>query len=208
MNGLAYILQGFIFGIAYVAPIGAQNLFVINISANNDIKYILKSVFIIVFFDISLALACFIGVGIIFDIIPVLKNILLCIGCLVITFMGIRLIINKNEIKYNEQNKQLSLFKIIGLSFSVAWLNPQAIIDGTMLFGGIRSSLLENSANLFITGVCIASMLWFTALAIITNKILDKFKRIIKYINKICGMILIIYGIKLGIIFIKNILGK
>jgi L-lysine exporter family protein LysE/ArgO len=74
MNRLAYILKGFIFGIAYVAPIGAQNLFVINISTNNDIKYILKSVLIIVFFDISLALACFIGVGIIFDIIPVLKN--------------------------------------------------------------------------------------------------------------------------------------
>ena len=25
-----YILQGFLFGIAYVAPIGAQNLYVIN----------------------------------------------------------------------------------------------------------------------------------------------------------------------------------
>jgi L-lysine exporter family protein LysE/ArgO len=122
--------------------------------------------------------------------------------------MGIRLIINKKEIKYSEQNEQLSFLKIIGLSFSVAWLNPQAIIDGTMLFGGMRSSLPENSANLFITGVCTASMVWFTALAVITNKILDKFKRIIKYINKICGIILIIYGIRLGIIFIRNILEK
>jgi L-lysine exporter family protein LysE/ArgO len=90
--------------------------------------------------------------------------------------MGIRLIINKKEIKYSGQNEQLSLLKIIGLSFSVAWLNPQAIIDGTMLFGGMRSSLPDNSANLFITGVCAASMVWFTALAVITNKILDKFK--------------------------------
>ncbi|GHV83232.1 hypothetical protein AGMMS50212_05720 [Spirochaetia bacterium] len=124
MNWLVYILQGFIFGIAYVAPIGAQNIFIINISTNNDIKYILKSVFVVIFFDISLALACFIGVGIIFDIIPFFKNILLCIGCLVITFMGIRLIINKKEIEYKEQNGQLPLLKIIGLSFSVAWLNP------------------------------------------------------------------------------------
>jgi L-lysine exporter family protein LysE/ArgO len=205
MNGLAYILQGFIFGIAYVAPIGAQNLFVINISTNNDIKYILKSVFVVIFFDISLALACFIGVGIIFDILPLLKNIVLCVGCFVITFMGIRLILNKKEIEYKEQNGQLSLLKIIGLSFSVAWFNPQAIIDGTMLFGGMRSSLPINSANMFIAGVCIASISWFSALAIITHKILDKFKKTIRYINIICGIILIIYGIRLGFIFIKNI---
>jgi L-lysine exporter family protein LysE/ArgO len=207
MNGWAYVLQGFIFGIAYVAPIGAQNLFVINISTNNDIKYILKSVFVVIFFDISLALACFIGAGIIFDIIPVLKNILLCVGCFVITFMGIRLIINKKEIEYEKQNEQLSLLKIIGLSFSVAWLNPQAIIDGTMLFGGMRSSLPVNSANMFMAGVCTASMSWFSVLAIITHKILDKFKKIIRYINILCGIILIIYGIRLGFIFIKNILG-
>ncbi|GHV83233.1 hypothetical protein AGMMS50212_05730 [Spirochaetia bacterium] len=77
-----------------------------------------------------------------------------------------------------------------------------------MLFGGMRSSLPINSANLFITGVCIASTSWFTLLAIITHKILDKFKKIIKYINTICGIILIIYGIRLGIIFIKNTMGK
>jgi len=205
MNGLRYFLQGFVFGIAYVAPIGAQNLFVINISSNNDIKYILKSVFVVIFFDISLALACFIGVGIIFDIIPIFKNIMLCVGCLVITFMGIRLIMNRIEVQYNKQNEQLSLLKIIGLSFSVAWLNPQAIIDGTILFGGMRSSLPMNSANIFMTGVCMASMLWFTVLAIITHKILDRFKRSIKYINIICGIILIIYGIRLGYLFINNL---
>jgi L-lysine exporter family protein LysE/ArgO len=57
---MGYILQGFVFGIAYVAPSGAQNLFVINIATKNDIKYILKSTVIIIFFDISLALAYFI----------------------------------------------------------------------------------------------------------------------------------------------------
>jgi arginine exporter protein ArgO len=57
------LLQGFIFGIAYVAPIGIQNLFVINTATNNDYKYVLKVTFAVIFFDISLALACFIGVG-------------------------------------------------------------------------------------------------------------------------------------------------
>jgi L-lysine exporter family protein LysE/ArgO len=203
---MGYILQGFVFGIAYVAPIGAQNLFVINIATNNDIKYILKSTGIIIFFDISLALACFIGVGIIFDIFPFVKTVLLFIGCIVITFMGIRLIIKKQEISYENKSEKLPVKKIIFLSFSVAWLNPQAIIDGTMLFGGMRSSLPASYANLFITGACLASITGFSLLALLTFKIFDKFKKVIKYINIVCGIILVFYGIKLGYLFINNII--
>jgi L-lysine exporter family protein LysE/ArgO len=97
MDWIKYILQGFMFGIAYVAPIGAQNLFVINTAINSkDIKYLLKVVLVVIFFDISLALACFIGIGIIFDILPILKIIILFIGFVIISFMGIRLLLNKN----------------------------------------------------------------------------------------------------------------
>jgi L-lysine exporter family protein LysE/ArgO len=46
---LNILLHGFVFGIAYVAPIGAQNLFVINAAANNNYKYILKLTAIVIF---------------------------------------------------------------------------------------------------------------------------------------------------------------
>jgi L-lysine exporter family protein LysE/ArgO len=207
MDWIKYILQGFMFGIVYVAPIGAQNLFVINTAINsNDIKYLLKVVLAVIFFDISLALACFIGIGIIFDILPILKIIILFIGFVIIIFMGTRLILNKNKFEYKNNIEKLSLQKIFILSFSVAWLNPQAVIDGTMLFGGMRASLPTNYANIFITGVCLASAFWFNILAILSYKIIDKFKKIVKYINKICGIVLIFYGLKLGYEFIKNII--
>jgi L-lysine exporter family protein LysE/ArgO len=120
--------------------------------------------------------------------------------------MGIRLIIKKREISYESKAEKLPLKKIIFLSFSVAWLNLQAIIDGTMLFGGMRSSLPASYANLFIIGACLASITWFSLLALFTYKIFDKFKKIIKYINIICGIVLVFYGIKLGYLFIHSIL--
>lgn len=205
---LNILLHGFVFGIAYVAPIGAQNLFVINAAANNNYKYMLKLTAIVIFFDISLALACFIGIGILFDFIPVLKLILLCIGCVIITYMGIRLIIVKKERITIDGNRELKLKQIIVSSFAVAWLNPQAIIDGTILFGSIRSTLPENSAYLFIIGACLASILWFNTIALISYKIIDKFKKFIKYINIICGIILLFFGIKLGYSFVKILLLK
>jgi L-lysine exporter family protein LysE/ArgO len=207
MSWLQYIFQGFIFGAVYVAPIGPQNLFVINTAINyKDIKYILKTAAVVVFFDISLALACFIGIGIVFEVLPVLKLIILFMGFLVITIMGIRLIVNKTEVEYDDHAEKLAFTKIVALSFSVAWLNPQALIDGTMLFGGMRASLPINYANIFIVGVCLASVFWFNILAILAYKIADKIKKMVKYINKICGIILVFYGLKLGYEFIKNVI--
>jgi len=199
------LFQGFIFGIAYVAPIGAQNLFVINTAKNSSYRYILKVTAIVIFFDISLALACFTGIGMVFNFFPLLKLILLCIGCIIITYMGIKLIVKRTQIAIKDK-EQLEVKQVIFTSFAVAWLNPQAIIDGTILFGSMRSSLPENSASLFIIGVCFASIIWFNAIAFISYKIMDKFKTIINYINIICGIILIFFGLKLGWTFIKILL--
>jgi L-lysine exporter family protein LysE/ArgO len=86
------------------------------------------------------------------------------------------------------------------------WLNPQALIDGTIIFGGLRSSLPENTETYFMIGLCFASIIWFTSLALLTFKVFSKFKMFIKYINIICGIVLILFGIKLGYSFVKILL--
>ena len=45
-------------GLAYLAPIGAQNLFVINTALTAPLGIALVTAGIVAFFDISLALAC------------------------------------------------------------------------------------------------------------------------------------------------------
>ena len=56
-------LQGLTMGLAYVAPIGMQNLFVINSALTNNRKRALLTALIVIFFDITLSLACFFGIG-------------------------------------------------------------------------------------------------------------------------------------------------
>ena len=56
-------LQGLTIGLAYVAPIGMQNLFVINAALTQPRRRALLTALIVVFFDVTLALACFFGVG-------------------------------------------------------------------------------------------------------------------------------------------------
>lgn len=52
-------LQGLTMGLAYVAPIGLQNLFVINTALTQKRSRVYLTALIIIFFDITLGLACF-----------------------------------------------------------------------------------------------------------------------------------------------------
>ena len=59
--------------------------------------------------------------------------------------------------------------KIILASFVVTWLNPQAIVDGTIMLGAFRATLPPSSDPLFIAGFATASFVWFNALALTSN---------------------------------------
>lgn len=200
---MVYFIQGLLLGLAYVAPIGIQNLYVINSALRGDIANAIKIALIVIFFDITLALACFIGIGILLERYILLKEIMLLFGSVAVLYIGVKLLISKPEFSKNIKI-QSSLVKIITACFLVTWFNPQAIIDGSLLLGGYRASLPVQGANLFIFGVCTASFLWFVSLAIITSLFRKVFNaKILRVINIICGIIIIIYGINLGLAFIK-----
>ena len=199
---LTYFLQGLLLGLAYVVPIGIQNLY-INSALRENYFNSLKTAFIVVFFDVSLALACFFGVGVLIDKFLIVKKILLLFGGVAIIYIGYKLITSKPEFVKTEKIK-LSWWKIITTCFLVTWINPQAVIDGSLLLGGYRASLPISEANLFISGVTLASFLWFTGLATITSIFRKVFsKNVLRAINIVCGIIIVIYGIKLGISFFE-----
>ena len=52
-----FYLQGLALGLAYVAPIGMQNLFVINSALTQTRLRALVTALIVIFFDITLAMA-------------------------------------------------------------------------------------------------------------------------------------------------------
>ncbi|MBV4417662.1 LysE/ArgO family amino acid transporter [Clostridium tyrobutyricum] len=194
---IKYFLQGFLFGLAYVAPIGLQNLYVINTAISKNKSIVFKTAIITIFFDISLALACFFGIGFILEKFMILKNAIMLLGGICVIYISISLIRttpdNLDEPKINE-----TILKIILSCFIVTWLNPQAIIDGTLILGGMRASLIKNFSNYFIIGTCLASFIWFSSISIIVSINKTRFNtKILKVINLVCGFVMLIYGLKL-----------
>lgn len=196
-------LQGLIVGLAYVAPIGLQNLFVINSALTQKKSRAYLTAIIIVFFDITLALVCFFGIGLLLTQWDTLRMIILLIGGGVVIFIGISLLRAKAPDDMNK-DMDIPLTKVITGAFVATWFNPQAIIDGSMFLGASKASLPADADIYFIIGVCIASMLWFfsiTSISVFFHKLFSP--KILRWINIICGSVIVIYGIKLIWQFIK-----
>ena len=200
---MKYFLQGLMLGFSYVAPIGMQNLYVINGALSGDKRTAYKIAFVTIFFDISLALACFFGIGLLLDKIPILEGLILLFGCIMVVYIGISLVKSSPEVD-KKVDTEKSFFKIVWDCFAVTWLNPQALIDGSLLLGGYQAYIPKGMSIYFILGFCIASFLWFTILSTIISVFHTKINNnTIRWINIICGITIIIFGVRLGVSFIK-----
>jgi L-lysine exporter family protein LysE/ArgO len=149
---------GLSMGLAYAAPIGLQNLFVINSAISHPFKRALLSALIVVFFDISLAMACFFGIGLLIQQISWLEMFILFAGSLIVIWIGLNLLRSRPELKTASAGSY-SLWRVITTAWVVTWFNPQAIIDGTMMLGAFRAALPGAEGYLFICGVAAASLL-------------------------------------------------
>ena len=199
-------LQGLTMGLAYVAPIGMQNLFVINSALTNKRKRARLTALIVIFFDITLSLACFFGIGTIMQKFKWLQMVILCVGSLIVIYIGISLLRAKTQDLEKDQ-PTMSIKKTISSACVVTWFNPQAIIDGTMMLGAFHVTLAAGQETPFITGVACASFSWFIGLTFLISLISSKFNaKVMRWINIVCGVIIIGYGLKLFVSFVQMLL--
>ena len=183
-------------GLAYLAPIGAQNLFVINTALTAPLGIALVTAGIVAFFDISLALACFWGIGLVIEHSLLLQKALLGGGGLILIYLAWQLLHAQVQTDTSAYS-QPTLWQTATLAFTVTWFNPQAVIDGTLMLGAFRSSLPADTASLFISGVAAASCLWFFGLTGIFKTCCQNLRPShLQWINRICGAVIFVYALK------------
>ena len=159
-------LQGLTMGLAYVAPIGLQNLFVINSALTQ-------------------------------------KRSRVYLTALIVIYIGVGLLRSKASLE-GGRDVNIPIWKLITSAFVVTWLNPQAIIDGTMMLGAFRATLTNGGDLFFICGFGSASVIWFLTLSTVVSLLGSKFnEKVLNIINKVCGAVIIFYGLKLLYSFVK-----
>ncbi len=196
-------LQGLTMGLAYVAPIGLQNLFVINSALTQRRSRVYLTALIVIFWDISLGVSCFLGAGALMQAVPWLQKVILAVGSLIVIWIGIGLLRSKASLE-GGRDVNVPVWKLITSAFVVTWLNPQAIIDGTMMLGAFRATLPAGTDVPFICGFGSASVIWFLTVSTLVSLLGSKFnEKVLNVINKVCGAVIIFYGLKLLYSFVK-----
>lgn len=205
---MKYFLQGITMGLAYVAPIGLQNLFVINTALIQKRSRAYLTALIVIFFDVTLALACFFGVGTIMEKSKLLELAILLVGSIIVIWIGIGLLRSKGSMD-SSTDVNVPILKVITTACVVTWFNPQAIIDGSMMLGAFRASLPKEEGLKFIAGVTSASCLWFTGITTFISVFSSKFTdKILRGINIVCGAVIVFYGLKLFYTFIQLVTNR
>lgn len=207
---LSIMLQGFTMGLAYVAPIGMQNLFVINAAVSQPSTRALITALFVTLFDMSLTLACFFGVGAVMDAVPWLGPLMQLVGGGLVIAIGIVLIAPRRKKDAEPAKKdtagnaararmqQPGLRSVFVAALLVTWCNPQAFIDGTMMLGAFRATFGGADGLAFVAGACMASLVWFPGMALIVSALGSRFNdRILRVINVVCGLVVIAYGLRL-----------
>ena len=201
-------LRGAAVGLAYLAPIGLQNLFVIHSAIFHPRNRALLIAAIVIFFDVTLALASFLGAGAVLEAMPGIRKAVLLIGGHVLMLMGFKLIKAKVAERGEESSAKASIWRSTVAAFAVSWLNPQAIIDATILLGAAQASVPPGTDWLFMGGMAMASCLWFTCLTLLVSLLGDRFTpRVLRWMNVLCGIGLFIYGVSLCLTAAGQIFG-
>lgn len=191
-------LQGLTMGLAYVAPIGLQNLFVINTALTQPRRRVYATALIVIFFDVTLGLACFFGIGAIMSASPVLEMSVLAIGSLIVLWIGLGLVRSKEESLDNGRDVNIPILKVVTTACVVTWFNPQALIDGSMMLGAFKATLPSGTDFFFVGGFASASALWFLGISTVISLFSARFTpKMLRVINIVCGAVVIFYGLKL-----------
>lgn len=187
-------LQGLTMGLAYVAPIGLQNLFVINSALTQRRSRVYLTALIVILWDVSLGVSCFLGAGALMQALPWLQKVILGIGSLIVIWIGIGLLRSRASLE-GGRDVNVPIWKLISSAFVVTWINPQALIDGTMMLGAFRVTLPAAQSAPFIGGVGLASCLWFTGVTLVISLFRRKFTpKVMVWINRVCGAVILVYG--------------
>lgn len=206
-NHMTPLLEGFALGLAYAAPIGAQNVYVIKSAAGGPLYMSVRVALIVTVMDFSLAVACLYGLGAVLGWLPWLGTVMTLIGCFYLLWIGSSLV--RRQVKPDSETTQdmartYAWTRVIAAAFVLTWFNPQAVLDGTLFLGGFRARLGAGEVPLFAMGMAAASAIWFHSLTVLIGSFRARFgPRAMTWTNRVCGAALCAFGLRLGISLLR-----
>lgn len=199
---VSYLLRGIFIGLLFGLPVGAVGAMTVQRTWSFGFKAGLLTGLGSSVADCLYAIIGAFGLTFISEFLLKHQTIIIVIGGGFILFMGIRLILKKEETMMT-QAKAMRKAKIFLSSFTIGITNPAAVL--TFLFAftyfGISDIMGTFDGVGLVSGVFLGTCFWWTALSGATCVIKKKMgSRSFRYMNKVFGGVLTVFG---AIVFLR-----
>ncbi len=191
-------ISGFVMQIGLITSLGMQNLYLIDRGIKKEYPFIAAIVcFICEFILIGFGL---LGAA---QLSVALQQLLTVIAALFLVAYGLRAVYkaafsSSSDLSLAKATPSATTVILAAIGFSL--LNPQAIVESLVFYGGL-SQRFSDSLNNFVFGALAASFLWLMSLASVTTFAIPNppSQRAMRWLNAASGFILIAMGLGLGL---------
>jgi len=167
-------LQGLGLGASLIMPIGAQNAFVIRTGVRG--RHVLLTAATCILVDMTLIALGMAGLGALVESSPRLLAAARYGGAAFLGWYGVRCLASSWRASgagaapardgIDAGGARKALFTVLAMSL----LNPHVYLDTVVLLGAVGSSLADGHRSSFAAGAMLASLLWFSGLALLARR--------------------------------------
>lgn len=191
-----YLPRGIAIGLLFGLPVGAVGAMTVQRTWNNGIRAGLFTGLGSSAADCFYAAVGAFGLTLLSDFLLKYQSIIHVLGGGLILFMGIRLVIKKEE-AVSPKEDAAGLWKMFVSSFAVGITNPAAILTFLFAFSyfGISAQSGPFQGIMLVSGVFIGTYVWWGALTAATGIIRRKAGKFgFRHMNRVFGMVLCLFG--------------
>ncbi|WP_127848771.1 LysE/ArgO family amino acid transporter [Lacticaseibacillus hulanensis] len=192
---LATYLHGMIISIALVTSIGMQNLFVFNNALGNKLRHSLLYALFVWIADTTLTVVAFLGMGALISSSTLLRLIVMSVGGAIVIWIGIGIIRSAHTAVLGDVREETTMKAAFIGAWVVAFANPQALIDTSLMLGALRGTLASWQVLPFLLGVITSTALWFFGITLVLGLLKNRLpQHLLMWVNIASGVIVTGYG--------------
>jgi len=193
---LETFLKGIILGFSIAAPLGPIGILCIQKTLNYGKLYGFTTAFGAATADAIYGFIAAFGITVIMNYFLDNSIIFQGIGSLFLIYLGVTTYYKVSDVNFENEFKKENLISTYLTTFFLTATNPMTIIFFTLLFSSISIPKQDYFlSSVLVFGVFTGSIIWGAFLTVFTGLFREKGLKYIKYVNKISGIVLIIFSV-------------
>jgi L-lysine exporter family protein LysE/ArgO len=206
------LVLGLLVGLASAAPLGPQNAYLLQVGLQLPTARAWGAAALVVGLDVSVSLTGALLAGRLLSAAPGLRVPALAVGAAVLLLMGAQILWRTRPRRRPRHLLGLttttdgaagppvsgwSRRRLVLGALAVTWLNPSALLDSSLLFGGLVASTRLVDLPVLVLGLCAASALWTAGLLGVLRAVRARLvERARCWVERAAGAVVVAVGLR------------